>query len=179
MKKLLSLCLVLLLSFLLVACGGGTSSSAQGEDPAPVAGDNADSSPAQTDPAPAETAGEGDLGDYHVRVTGYRLAKDYDGKDAVILDYEFTNNGEDAASAMFSLSFKLYQDGIELERAVVLDDSYDSDNELKDIKTGATLACQCAYVLGNTTSPVEVEISEWISFSDDVVAYVIDLATAQ
>ncbi|MBO4853607.1 MAG: DUF5067 domain-containing protein [Oscillospiraceae bacterium] len=165
MKKFLSLFLVVLTCFMLVACGE-SSTPAQGES----------SSPTETDSTAAENTGEGDLGDYHVRVTGYHLAKSYDDKDVIILDYEFTNNDEDATSAETALYIKMFQDGIQLESAIVIDDSYDSDNGFKDIKTGVTLPCQCAYELENTTSPVEVEISKLFSFSDATVTYVINLS---
>lgn len=171
MKKLISLCLILLMSLLLVACGE-TPSTSKGDGDTPSVVEDTDSAPADV---AEENTGEGDLGEYHVRITGYHLAKTYDDKDAVILDYDFTNNGEDAASAMFALSFKLYQNGVELETAIIIDDSYDGDNALKDIKTGVTLSCQCAYELEDTTSPIEVEVSKFISFSKDVVNYVIEL----
>ena len=49
--------------------------------------------------------------------------------------------------------------------------SYDnSDNEMKDLKTGATLNCQTAFVL-TSASPVEVEATAAFSFSSDKVTY--------
>ena len=99
------------------------------------------------------------MGDYAVKITGVRLGKDYDGADAIILDYDFTNNSDETTSAMESLYFQLFQDGVELDFTIITgDDNYDSDSYMKDIRPGVTLSCQCAYVLGNTTSPVEVEV---------------------
>lgn len=176
MKKLLCLCLAALMLFTLASCGEGAAPVQKGTTPA-ISRDAAPAEPAPAEPtAPAENTGEGDLAEYHVRVTGYQLIKDYEGKDAIVLDYEFTNNGEEATSALYALYFKLFQNGIQLEHAFVVDDNYDSENDSKDIKTGVTLACQCAYVLENTISPVEVEITKAFSFSNASVSYVIDLA---
>lgn len=119
---------------------------------------------------------EGKLGEYYVKITGYTLSKDYEDKDAIIINYDFTNNSADTTSAMMALNFQLFQDGVELDTAIVSgDDSYDSDAEMKDIKSGVTLSCQAAYVLGNTTSPVEVEVAELFSFTNEQVATTFDL----
>ena len=103
--------------------------------------------------------------------TGYTLAKDYQGQDTVIISFDFTNNNEDATSAMVALNIDAYQDGIELESAILTDapEGYDSESEMKNIKQGATLNCQKAFVLSNTSSPVEVEAEELFSFSSDKV----------
>ena len=111
------------------------------------------------------------MGKYAVKFTGYTLAKDYQGQDTVIISFDFTNNNEDATSAMVALNIDAYQDGIELESAILTDapEGYDSESEMKNIKQGATLNCQKAFVLSNTSSPVEVEAEELFSFSSDKV----------
>lgn len=119
---------------------------------------------------------EGVLGDYAVKITGYRLAKDYEGKDVIIIQYDFTNNGADAESAMFALTMTAFQDGIQLETAFMLDDSYQGDNSSKDIKPGVTISCESAYELPNTTSPVEFEVSELFSFDSTSVVETFNIA---
>ena len=120
---------------------------------------------------PSSPDGEGTLGKYAVKFTGYTLAKDYQGQDTVIISFDFTNNNENATSAMVALNIDAYQDGIELESAILTDapEGYDSESEMKNIKQGATLNCQKAFVLSNTSSPVEVEAEELFSFSSDKV----------
>ena len=48
------------------------------------------------------------------------------------------------------------------------DDSanYSADNQNKEIKKGASLEVEVAYVLNDTTRDLEVEISELFSYSD-------------
>lgn len=129
--------------------------------------------------APAETAPqkhEGALADYYVKITGHRLLKDYEGKDALVLQYDFTNNSTESASAMWALYAKAFQDGIEMETAFILDDSYLGGNADKEIKPGVTISCETAFVLSNLLSPVEIEVTELISFSDDMVTATINIA---
>ena len=108
------------------------------------------------------------LGNYDVVIESCRLAEDYEGDPVVIVKYKFTNNDDDPSSFMFSLDAQAYQDGIGLNEAYILDDSanYSSDNQSKDIKKGATLSVEVAYELNDTTTDVEIEVSELISFSD-------------
>lgn len=149
MKKLLAILLTLTLVLCLAACGGSTTSQGSGEAEGSVTVDNK-------------------LGDYSVDIKSCRLAEDYEGKPIVIITYGFTNNSQSSAAFYTSVSEEVYQDGIGLNECYFADDSanYSSDNQSKEIKTGATLDVEVAYVLNDTTTDIEVEVSEWISFSD-------------
>lgn len=113
----------------------------------------------------------GDLGEYNVNIKSCRLAKDYEGKDIVIVNYSFTNKSDDNASFTFAINDKVFQNGVGLNKCYTAADSakYSSDNQSKDIKKGATLDVEVAYVLNDSTTPIEVECSELISFSDEKV----------
>lgn len=111
------------------------------------------------------------LGSYAVEIKDARLTKTYDGKSAVVITYGFTNNGDSAISFTTAISDNVYQNGIGLNKAYILTDNdpYSEDNQLKDIKTGATLDVEVAYELNDDTTDIEVEVSEWISFNDDTI----------
>lgn len=160
MKKSFSLLLAWIMALSLVACGSSTNT--------PTPDD-------KNTPTDEQTKGEskGKLGDYAVQFTGFSLAKDYEGNDAIIVTYDFTNNSEETTSAMTALVIRAYQDGVQLSSAILMDapDGYDAESEMKNIKNGATLSCQTAFVLSSTSSPVEVEAEELFSFSDDQVTY--------
>ena len=119
-------------------------------------------------PAVAETT---NLGDFNIDIKECRLAKDYEGKDIVIVKYGFTNNGEDATSFMVALDDKVYQDGVGLNTTFMAADSanYSSDNQMKDIKKGASIDVEVAYDLNDTVTDIEVEVKELFSFDDSVV----------
>lgn len=114
---------------------------------------------------------EGALGELVVNIKGCRLAKDIEGKDIVIVNYGFKNNSENATSFTFAISDKVFQDGVGLNKCYTTDKSakYSSDNQSKSIKKGASLDVEVAYTLNDSTTPIEVECSELISFSNDKV----------
>ncbi len=192
MKRLFAALLSLVLALLLMGCSSAPANDpTPGQADAPVedktdppAGEQSNDSTggkedtnADDTGRDAQNTGEGQVGDYAVKITGVRLGKDYDGADAIILDYDFTNNSDETTSAMESLYFQLFQDGVELDFAIITgDDNYDSDSYMKDIRPGVTLSCQCAYVLGNTTSPVEVEVKSISDSFKSKVLYNVDLS---
>ena len=118
----------------------------------------------------------GDLGDHHVEITGASLTKSYDDRPVIVVTYAWTNNSEDTTSAMVALLETAYQDGIELDSAIILNDSsYDLTSSTKNIRPGTTIDIQNAYYLDSETSTVEFEISELFSFlSDDSITATFD-----
>lgn len=189
MKRLFAALLSLVLALSLMGCSSAPANDpAPGQADAPVenktdppAGEQGNDSTGGKEDAntghDAQNNGEGQVGDYAVKITGTRLGKDYDGADAIILDYDFTNNSDETTSAMESLYFQLFQDGVELDFTMITgDDNFDPDSDMKDIRPGVTLSCQCAYVLGNTTSPVEVEVKSISDSFKSKVLYNVDLS---
>lgn len=108
------------------------------------------------------------LGNYEVEIPSCRLAEDYQGKPIVIVTYRFTNNGEDAISFMVAIETNVYQDGIGLNTCYLAADNanYSTDNQTKEIKTGATIEVEVAYELNDTTTEIEIEVTELFSFSN-------------
>ena len=106
--------------------------------------------------------------DCTVEIKSCRLAKTYDGKPAVIVTYGYTNNKDTATSFTVAVQDNVFQDGIGLNKAYILDESanYSSDNQMKDIKKGATLDVEVAYELNDSTTDIVVEVEEFISFKD-------------
>lgn len=113
----------------------------------------------------------GNLGEYKVEIDSCRLAKDYEGKDVVIVKYIFTNNNDDATSFWTAFDDNVFQDGVGLNEAFMLDESanYSTDNQSKEIKKGATVEVEVAYELNDTTTDIEVEVEELFSLDDDIV----------
>lgn len=107
--------------------------------------------------------------DYVVTIDGASQTKDYDGKSVLVVDFTFTNNSADEANFMFAASAQAFQDGVELEDAIFVDDKYDTQNAMKDIKPGKSIPVQWGYVLDGKTD-VTVEVSELLSFDDAKLA---------
>ena len=162
MKKVKVLLSVLLLvTFAIFALGSGESSSSdQGS-------------------GSVEKGEETNIGDYTVEIASCRLAKDWEGKEVVIVKYIYTNVANDeATSFMVAFDEEVYQNGVGLNESIMLDDSanYSSDNQMKDIKKGASLEVEVAYELNDTTTDIEVEVEELFSFSDTKITKTFSIA---
>lgn len=120
----------------------------------------------------AETkANSNNLGDYKIEILSCRLATDYEGKEIVIVKYAFTNNAKDAVAFYVAVDTNVFQNGVGLNPCYVANESanYSSDNQSKQIKTGATIEVEVAYELNDTTTDIEVEVTEFVSFNDQKV----------
>lgn len=113
------------------------------------------------------------IGDYGCVVKSAKLTKNWEGKDTVLLTYEFTNNSSNPASFDIALIDRVYQDGIGLETTFLSDD--DTDYLDVQIKPGVSKDVRKAYVLRDTSTDLEVEIEEFISLSDDKIVTTVKL----
>ena len=87
--------------------------------------------------------------------------KDYEGNSALVVTYTWSNHGADTINAAAILAAQAYQNGVELERAIIGDSTvYDSEAEWKEIPPGASLTVQYAFGMDSETTPVKVKISE-------------------
>ncbi|MCI2047458.1 MAG: DUF5067 domain-containing protein [Faecalibacterium sp.] len=61
-------------------------------------------------------------------------------------------------------------------QGIVTDGSVDSENYMKQVKDGAEITVQCAYVLSDTSTPVEVEAGEVISLDNQKLTKTFNIA---
>lgn len=140
-----------------------------------VAGAGSDNGGSQPAEAGTNAAGQkveekastdGTLGDYVCTFKSATKCKDWDNRDSVKIVYSFTNNSSNPSSFDVALDDNVYQDGIALESTF----TSGSDDQILDveIKPGITKEVTKVYVLRNSTSDLEIEVSELLSFSDDM-----------
>lgn len=149
MKRVLVLLLTVVVMFALAGCGG------------------------ESEPEEKTPSDSGALGNYEVAIKDYELVKDYDGKDTIAISIEFTNNSDESASFDVAMMCDAFQDGVELDTTSIYTDeeSLDcmDDDTSKQIKPGKTIEIVVTKELDNTTSPVDVEIEEFLGDGDKVV----------
>jgi len=176
-KKMKKIALILVLSMLAMVSGCAVSDPGESVEPqnssAPTQTEPQETQEVQDTPEPEVSSNIATLGDYEVEIKFAVLTEDYEGNPAIAITYSWTNNSEDTTSAMVAVSCSAFQDGVGLETAIIMDDSvYDSDSFMTEVRPGTTIDVQAAFVLSNTTSVVEVEIGEWLTFdSDPPIAY--------
>ena len=154
-RKTLVLLLGMVLAFALTACGGDTTAEDTGSEQETTQTEQAEQTE-QTEPEETtEQTLEGDCDDFHVVLTGVSFSTDWDGNKVIVINYTATNNSEDETKApMWDVYFQAFQDGVQLETALMDGRTY---NEQKEVRPGTTLGdCQDAFVL-TSDSTVEVE----------------------
>lgn len=164
---------IFVLFWLIGTLGSKSTSSTDTNSPVTEASGNSEISAQNVE----NTAGE--IGDYIVTIKEAKVVENtYDSSDILVVTYSFTNNSKDAKAFIYAVSDTLFQNGVEIQSVLTkfgIEDEYDFDNKSKEIQPGITLDVQCAYELADTTSDVDVEITEWISFTDEKLTYTINL----
>lgn len=185
MKKMQGLLVILLIaSFFLFAAASSDKNEnvnqGQGSATNITQGDSKDNSAGSSAQAEqGKTEDNESIGDYKVIIDSCRLAESYDDTPVVIVKYIFTNVKDENASAfMWALQDAVYQNGVGLNKAYILEDSanYNADNQTKEIKKGATIEVEVAYTLNDTTTDIEVEVKELISFDDKTITKTFSIA---
>jgi hypothetical protein len=156
--SLIAVATTALISLALAGCGGPAEKSADDGDST-----NIDTAATPDTPSVPETS--------MVTIDGSHIAKTYDGKDAIVVDYTFTNTTNEDSSFELALICKAFQQGIQLDGSYSFDDDsvFNSDLSFKDLKPGASLGVQKAYELSGDSN-VSVECKEFLSFNDAIIA---------
>ena len=150
MKKLLALMLVLVMVLSLCACGKKEEAAPKGDD-TPAATEEKDSNVFK-------------VNDYEAVYTGYELLKDKEGKDAILVKFDFTNNSDVDMAFAFGMYCQLFQGDTSLDYCTIYldeDESHAMDDSIIEIVSpGKTLQVQKTYTLKDTTTPVRIQISD-------------------
>ncbi len=186
-KTILALILAMAMVIGLVACGGGSNSKKNSSEKSDEkeAQQNTDDVKEPEEKQDSDKSdkrgtmvGSGDLGNYHVEIKGASLTTDYEGNPTVVITYAWTNNSDDTTTSLSSVHAKAFQDGVQLENAIVMnEEAFDSSGYMKEVRPGTTIDIQNAFALTSETSTIEIEIEELISFSDEKVVMDFDPAT--
>lgn len=152
-KRLMAITIAAMLLAMLTACGGSGDADAQTTQDTGSA-----TTAAQTDEASNEDTAEpsdGTLGSYAVEIKGAKLCKDYEGNNAIMITYSWTNNSDETTSPMGSMMEEAFQDGVQMETAIV---DFEYNDGLTDVRPGTTIDVEAIYKM-NSQSKVEFEIS--------------------
>lgn len=150
MKKILVFLLSVTMVFAFTACGS-SSKEAQTDDQ--------QTSAEETTAEPADTS-KATIGDFEVTIKDYELIQDDEGKDAVFVSFDFTNNSEENANFDSSLYAEGFQNGVELDFATIYNGERDDiyDNKYKDVQPGTTIEVKEAYLIQDKENPISVKV---------------------
>lgn len=121
--------------------------------------------PEFSDEEAVRTEQAGDLGDYSVEIKGAKKVQDYQGNPAIQITYSWTNNSEETTSPFATILETAFQDGVEMDLAIV---DFETSDGMKEVRPGATIDVDAVFEL-TSDSVVEFELSEWLSFDNEIV----------
>lgn len=97
------------------------------------------------------------------------LSTDYQGKDAVILYFNYTNTSGSSTNAAFSFMPKVFQNGIQCQTAIFLNPVPEITAASTEVQDGISIDVAYAYNIGDK-SDLTVELNELISFEKPITA---------
>lgn len=105
-----------------------------------------------------------------VTIDSCTFGTNYEGKKTVIISYTYTNI-ENSEATGFYVAFedKAFQNGIELNPDYLFENEY-SSNDTKNIKQGASIRVDKAYILNDETTDVLVEVNGLFSFDGTTIS---------
>lgn len=190
MKKVLAVILIMLLTLTLVACSEKPSPQQPTQEPAkpaaeaPVTEPTPEPQPEEPEETPEEEPEKEPevievdktivlgqpitFGDYEITVQSFELIKDYDDEEFLKITYDWMNNSDKEEMATTTFSFRGYQDGVETDMAITISDDLDLGIGQKKVRAGYGQEGVEDILALDPTKPIEIELSEWISFGGDV-----------
>ena len=116
------------------------------------------------------------IGEYTLTVTGYELVKDYEDKDALVINYDWENNSDEEASPFMTFIFKAFQDSVETDDVFVID-GVDLGIGQKEIKAGGKIeGAQAVVGIDNLDEPLLLEVDELITFDKNPYSVELNLS---
>lgn len=97
-----------------------------------------------------------------LKYTGFELSTDYDGNNAIIVYYDYTNKKEETSYVYETFYAQAFQNGVECETTWLNYDGQNEslDNNAKEIQKGTTINVGFMYVLSDTENPVTIKVSD-------------------
>lgn len=145
------------------------SSSSQAEETSAAESSAAESSTAEETEAEDITEAAAEETEFQVELLGTSVSQDYEGKPVLVVEYNFTNNSDEAQSFIFACQDKAFQNGIECDDTVIGCDDIDSQQQMNEIQQGTTYALKIGYHLQDTTSPVDIEVTSLDFINEDTL----------
>ena len=99
-----------------------------------------------------------------IQIDSYRLCKDADGKEVIVVKYLVKNKGKNPTSLFYEGDFYAYQDGVGLTECIdelPKECNYDTEDQYKNVKGGVEYGAEIAYYLEDADAEVEIEVDDY------------------
>lgn len=120
-----------------------------------------------------------ELGEYTLTIQKYSLGVDYEGDNALIIEYDWINNSEDSTSPFMTFMLKGFQDDVETDDVFMVE-GVDLGIGQKEVRPGGVIKrAQSTVGISDMTKPLELELDELFSFDSQPYIATIDLSTLE
>lgn len=117
-----------------------------------------------------------DLEDFAITIKNLSIGKCLEDKDTLIIDYSWENNSEKSLIPFTSFSIKGYQDNVETDYSMLVED-IDLEKGQKDVKPGGKIEnAQTSIGIDSMEAPLEIELTRLLSFDDDIYYIIVNPA---
>ena len=99
---------------------------------------------------------------FTAKYISHSTVKDYEGKNAIRIVFHYTNNDKSAQEFALAAYVMVFQNGVELDNAMLDDYKKEDNNAIKKIKPGTAIKVASSFVLEDK-SDVQLEISDLYS----------------
>ena len=99
-----------------------------------------------------------------IEIDSYRLCKDKNGEDVIIIKYLLRNEGSRPTCLRYEGEFLVYQNGVSLTEyyeELPKESGYDTEDQYKNVKGGVEYLAEIAYSLDHTDADVVVEVKDY------------------
>lgn len=181
-KRWWFIALIVIIILGLIGSGGDEEDTAQEAEDAEATEQVSEDEESEetTEPSNAIVLGEPiELGDYTITVQDYSLGADYEGNDALIIEYDWANNSEDAVAPFMTFTFKGFQDNVETGDVFMVE-GVDLETGQKEVRPeGQVEGAQTAVGIDDLSQPLELELTESFSIDNNSYTTEIDLSTIE
>ena len=105
--------------------------------------------------------------EYEVTIDSASMTTDYEDNPALVVNYTWTNNSDEATSFAVAFDETCFQNGVERGMAIVSD--VDTSNYMNEVQPGSSAEVTLCYELEDE-SEVTVEVKELFNLDDTVLA---------
>lgn len=102
-----------------------------------------------------------------ITITGFELAKGFEGGDVLKVTYNWTNDADEATAPLFSVLFKGFQDNVQVTSADFVEGGNYEQGQ-KEVKPGGSIEGAEEFMgIDDLSKPYILEVEEAFSFSNE------------
>lgn len=120
-----------------------------------------------------------ELDDYTITIQSYELTTDYEGNDALIINFDWVNNSEETVMPTMTYIFSAFQNGVETDDVFMID-GVDLGISQREVRPEGTIeGVQDQVGVNDLSEPLELELSGFLSLDSTSYTTVLDLSSLQ